>query len=193
MSRANTETFCPANRQEWRRWLEENHCTKPAVGLICYKKSAGIPTINWSDAVDEALCFGWIDNTRVSIGEDRFIQYFGKRKPKSAWSRINKEKVTRLIKEGLMTPAGYESIETARKNGSWNLLDEVEDLVVPDDLLSAFENRPGAGAFFHGLSKSVRKAMLQWLVLARKPETRLKRISEITDYAATGRKPPQFR
>lgn len=178
------ETFCPASRKEWRTWLEENHETKQAVWLIYYKKKSNAASISYSDAVDEALCFGWIDSTRKSLGEDQFTQFFCKRKPQSGWSKVNKEKIARLTAAGLMTPAGFKCIELAKQNGSWSILDEVEELIVPADLDNALAMQPGAKDFFLSLSKSLRKQMLQWLVLAKRPETRQRRIKEIVEAAA---------
>src|SRR5215217_6747928 len=109
------ETFCPASKEEWRQWLEAHHRSSQAVWLVQYKKKAGKATITWSEAVDEALCFGWIDSIRKSVDSETFIQFFGPRKPNnSVWSAINKEKVERLITEGLMTPLGHASIERAK-------------------------------------------------------------------------------
>lgn len=185
-------TFCPASRQEWRLWLEENHSSTSSVWLVYYKKKSNIPSITYSDAVDEALCFGWIDSTRRSLDHETFTQFFCKRKPASVWSKINKAKVQRLIEAGLMTPAGYRSIETAKENGSWMILDDVEELLIPADLAEEFSTKAGALDFFLSLSKSVRKSILQWLVLAKRPETRQKRISEIAELAAQKLKPKPF-
>jgi uncharacterized protein YdeI (YjbR/CyaY-like superfamily) len=193
MPKNETEIFCPASRKAWRQWLQKNHSVKQSVWIIQYKKKTNVATINWSDAVDEAICFGWIDSIRKSIDDEKFIQFFCRRKPKSVWSKINKAKVERLMYEGLITQAGYASIETAKQNGSWVILDEVEELVIPNDLLKAFKTLPGSKIFFLSLSKSVRKAILQWLVLAKKQETRQKRINEIAELAAQQLKPKQFR
>ena len=187
------ETFSPTSRQDWRQWLEENHRSKPAVWLVQYKKNAKMPTISWSEAVDEALCFGWIDSVRKSLDEDKFIQFFSKRKARSTWSKVNKEKIQRFIAEGLMTEAGYKSIEIAKQNGSWTILDEVEELVIPEDLDKAFAIQTGSKDFFLCLSKSAQKAILQWLVLAKLAETRQKRINEIAELASQKLKPKQFR
>src|SRR5690606_22432980 len=113
---------------------------------------------------DEALCFGWIDSIKKKLDEDSTVQFFSKRKPTGTWSKINKGKVERLIADGLMTPAGLDCIETAKQNGSWTLLDSVEALQIPDDLAEAFRRHSGAASFFESLSKSVRKALLQWVV-----------------------------
>lgn len=187
-----TDSVCPASREEWRLWLTENHRSKQSVWLVYYRKKSGRPSLSWSEAVDEALCFGWIDSTTKTLDHETFTQFFCQRKPNSVWSKVNKGKVQRLMDEGLIAPAGYESIEIAKQNGSWTILDEVEELIMPQDLEAALKSQPGAEDFFLGLSKSIRKAMLQWLVMARKPATRQKRISEIATLAAQKRKPKQF-
>ncbi|MBK8429459.1 MAG: YdeI/OmpD-associated family protein [Lewinellaceae bacterium] len=183
------EMFYLATPQEWRLWLQENHRAKQSVWLIHYNKKSGIPTISWSEAVDEALCFGWIDSTRKTLDHERYIQFFCKRKSKSVWSKINKAKVEQLIEAGRMSQAGYESIETAKQNGSWAILDEVEELKIPADLEAEFNAKPGSMDFFLSLSKSVRKSMLQWIILAKRPETRQNRIGEIAERAAQKLKP----
>lgn len=186
------DIFYATNRAEWRRWLEENHADKPSVWLVQYKKNSDMPSISWSDAVDEALCFGWIDSIKKKLDEHATIQFFGPRKPKSVWSKINKAKVQRLTDEGQMRPAGQKCIDTAKQNGSWNMMDDVEELVVPPDLERAFKTRKGAKDYFMGLSKSVRKGILAWVAMAKRPETRQKRIDEIATLAARQLKPKQF-
>ncbi|WP_207535644.1 YdeI/OmpD-associated family protein [Desertivirga arenae] len=186
------ETFCPADRQAWRRWLEENHRSKASVWIVQYRKHTNKPSISWSEAVDEALCFGWIDSIRKSIDQDSFIQFFCPRKPRSAWSKINKAKVETLIKSGLMTEAGYKAIETAKQNGSWSILDEVEELVIPEQLIQQFEIHQGSYEYFLGLSRSVKKMILQWIAMAKRPETREKRIKEVAELAGRNLKPKQF-
>jgi uncharacterized protein YdeI (YjbR/CyaY-like superfamily) len=192
MPKEEIETFCPASRNDWRKWLKKNHQSKQSVWLMCYKKKSNVPSISWSDAVDEALCFGWIDSVRKTIDDERFIQFYGKRKPRGTWSKINKEKVKQLIADGLMAEAGLKSIELAKQNGSWTILDEVEELVIPEDLIKEFKLHPGSKHYFSGLSKSARKAILQWLILAKQPETRQRRASEIAILASKGQKPKQF-
>ncbi len=195
MTKQETEpaTFYPESRQAWRQWLQKHHRSLQSVWLICYKMKSGIPTLTWSDAVDEALCFGWIDSTLKSLDAEKFMQFFSKRKPKSAWSKINKEKIQRLTDQGLMTPAGLECIETAKQNGSWSISDAVETLTIPKDLEKKFKTQPGSKKFFLSLSKSGRKAILHRLALAKRPETRQKRISEIARLASQQLKPKQFR
>jgi len=186
------ETFYPRSRQEWRNWLQENHAKKQSVWLIYYKKKSNVSTILYSDAVDEALCFGWIDSKSKPIDEHKFMQFFSKRKEKSVWSKVNKEKIERLAKEGLMTNAGYEIIEKAKQNGSWNILDEAEALNIPEDLEREFNKRPNAKLYFLSLSRSDKRNILQWLILAKRQETREKRITEIVELADKNQKPKQF-
>jgi uncharacterized protein YdeI (YjbR/CyaY-like superfamily) len=182
------ETFCPASRQQWRQWLKTNHIKKQSVNLILYKKESNKPTISWSEAVDEALCFGWVDSTRRPLDEEKFMQFFSKRKPAGTWSKINKEKITQLIEKGLMTQAGLDCIEKAKQNGSWAILDEVEELIIPKDLEKAFKLKPGSKKHFLGLSKSVRKFYLHQVMIAKRPETREKRINDIVCLAAEKKK-----
>ncbi|QRA44281.1 YdeI/OmpD-associated family protein [Chryseobacterium cucumeris] len=189
---AEKQTFNVNTRAEWRQWLEENHHTEQSVWLICNTRKSNLPNVSWSELVDEALCFGWIDSTRKTIDEGSFMQLFSRRKPKSTWSKINKEKVQKLIKSNLMMKAGFETIRIAKENGSWTILDSVEDLIIPEDLNEAFKIHEGSEAFFQSLSKSVKKMMLQWIVLAKRPETRKNRIDEIARQAAQNRKPKNF-
>ncbi|MPR36280.1 YdeI/OmpD-associated family protein [Salmonirosea aquatica] len=193
MPKEAIETFYPASPQEWRQWLLENHQSKQCIWLIFYKKKSGRPSITWSEAVDQAICFGWIDSTARPIDEEKFMQYFCKRKPNSVWSKVNKGKVLRLINDGLMMQAGMDSIETAKRNGSWSILDEVEELIIPHDLEKEFSAHPGAADFFDSLSKSTRKSILQWLVMAKRQETRQNRMKEIAESAAQKLKPGPFR
>ncbi len=158
-----------------------------------YKKQSGVPTVSWSEAVDEALCFGWIDSTKRSLDSERSIQYFTKRKAVSTWSKINKAKIEELVKNGRMTEAGLRIIEIAKQNGSWTILDEVEELIVPDDLEQALAAKTGATEFFLSLSKSMKKQLLYWIVSAKREETRNNRIVEIVENAEQGKKPKQFR
>ncbi len=193
MQKKEIETFYPTNRQEWRQWLLENHNKKQSIWLVHYNKKSNMPSVSWSDAVDEALCFGWIDSTRKSLESDKFIQFFTKRKPTSVWSKINKEKIERLKQEGLLMPDGYESIMIAQQNGTWNILDDVEKLEISEDLEKEFNTREGSKEYFLSLSKSVRKSMLQWIKLAKRPETRQKRIVELVEHANRKIRPKQFR
>ena len=187
------ETFCPKSRQEWREWLEDNHLEKQSIWLIYYKKKTNIPTVTYSDAVDEALCFGWIDSKAKSIDEKKSMQFFSKRKIKSVWSKVNKDKVARLSEAGLMAQAGLNSVEIAKQNGSWTILDEAEALIIPNDLELEFQKNPNSKDYFLGLSRSDKRNILQWLTMAKRSETRIKRIEEIVELAGEKLKPKQFR
>ncbi len=189
MENNEIEVFYPASVAAWRKWLVKNHLSKQAVWLVFYNKKSEIKSISWSEAVDVALCFGWIDSKKIKIDQNSSHQFFSKRKAKSTWSKINKNKVEKLIEQGLMTEAGYLSIEVARQNGSWTLLDEVEELIVPADMEAEFARKPNSKDFFLSLSKSVRKSMLQWIVLAKTEGTRQKRITEIVEQAEKRLKP----
>ncbi|WP_417611757.1 YdeI/OmpD-associated family protein [Owenweeksia hongkongensis] len=187
------QNFTPASQQEWHNWLKANYESEEAVWLIIYKKGSGIPSLTWSEAVDEALCFGWIDSVKKTIDKEKYKQYFCKRKPKSIWSKINKEKVEQLIAEKRMTPAGMRCIEIAKQNGSWTFLDSVDALIIPKDLEAELDNNPRAKDYFEGLSNSAKKLLLYWVISAKREETRSKRIIEIAENAALGTKPKAFR
>lgn len=181
MKKEEIEVFYPKNQTEWRRWLQENHSAKQSVWLVSFKKSSSKPSISWSNAVDEALCFGWIDSKRVSIDEEKSHQFFSKRKAKSTWSKINKEKIERLAEQGLMNQAGLEIIETAKLNGSWTILNEIDDLIIPEELVLALNTQPNLMDNFLSLSKSIRKLLLYKLMVAKRTETKQKRIAEIIE------------
>lgn len=176
----------------WRAWLAKNYHSDETIWVAVSKKDAAKPTLSQSEAVDEALCYGWIDGTARSLDENYFLQSFSRRKPKSVWSKINKEKVSRFIKEGRMAQPGLETIATAKDNGYWSILDDVEALVVPADLETALKKNSAANTYFTALSRSDKKQLLQWIVLAQRPETRQKRIQEVAAAAAENKKPARF-
>jgi uncharacterized protein YdeI (YjbR/CyaY-like superfamily) len=180
MEEDQLDTFYPKTREEWRNWLKEYHNQKASVWLIFDKKTANINRITWTDAVEEALCFGWIDSRSKPINRDQYMQFYSRRKATSTWSRINKDKVKLLQDTGLMAPAGLKSIETAKKNGTWGLLDGVEALLIPEDLEQALNENQILYSRFEALSKSMKKQILLSLVLAKRAETRKKRIDEIS-------------
>lgn len=189
----DTEDFCPNDQKDWRRWLDLNHKKKESVWLIFYKKKSPNYNLSWSDSVDEALCYGWIDSTKRKIDNEKYKQYFCKRKSKSNWSKINKDKIRRLTEQGLMQEEGYKSVEVAKENGSWTILDDVEALLIPKDLTNEFKNYKGSKEYFEGLSNSEKKILLYWIVSAKRKETRHKRILEITENGSKHLKPKQFR
>jgi uncharacterized protein YdeI (YjbR/CyaY-like superfamily) len=188
-----SEMFYPQSKEQWREWLQENHALKQSIWVIFYKKKTGRPILNWCEAVDEALCFGWIDSIGKPLDDERFMQFFCKRKPNSTWSKINKDKVSSLLEAGMMTAAGQYCIDVAKQNGSWTILDNVEALIIPVDLSIAFNQNPDTIFYFMDLSKSVKKAVLQWLVLAKRPETRSNRIAEVISFCIEKKVPKQFR
>ena len=185
--------FCPKDQQDWRNWLKENHVKEDSIWLVFKKKNSPNPNLNWSEAVDEALCFGWIDSTIRSLDDEKYIQYFCKRRPKSNWSKINKDKVNVLIEQGLMEEAGYKSIAIAKENGSWTYLDEVEALIVPEDLDAALKAYKGAEEYFDSLNNSTKKSLLYWVLSAKRTATRKKRILDIAESASQKTKPKPFR
>ncbi|MDW7690945.1 YdeI/OmpD-associated family protein [Flammeovirgaceae bacterium SG7u.111] len=193
MPKKEIETYCPKSRTDWRKWLEKNHQSAQSVWLVYFKSSTKVASLSWSEAVDEALCFGWIDSTKKTIDEERYMQYFSRRKPNSMWSKINKEKVAKLIQNNLMAKAGFDSIEIAKQNGSWTILDEVEALVIPEDLKEELANHKGVMEYFESLSKSIKKMLLYWVISAKRAETRQKRILEVAESASKNLKPKHFR
>lgn len=175
------EVYCE-DRASWRAWLEENHEDQEGVWLVYWKVATKKPSIRWEDAVREALCFGWIDSTVKPIDDARHRQVFSPRKKKSVWSAVNKAYVEELEADGLMTRAGRAVIDTAKANGSWNLLDDVEALVIPQELEDALRTESDAlFEVFDGLVKSKKKQALYRLFLAKREPTRLKRIAEIVE------------
>ncbi len=192
MSAQEVKEIHPKDRKEWRKWLEEKHDKEKSVWLIYEKKQGGNRALSWAEAVEEALCFGWIDSKAVTIDEQFYMQFFTRRKPGSVWSKINKDKVEVLMAQGLMAPAGLKSIEVAKENGSWSALDAIEELTVDEDLAKAFTANPGSAEFFESLSKSVKKMMLYWVSSAKRTETKEKRVLEIAQLAAKGEVPKQF-
>lgn len=189
----DAEEISLKNKKQWREWLELNHLKKDAVWLIFYKKDSPNFNFSWSESVDEALCFGWIDSTKKTVDNERFKQYFSKRKPRSNWSKVNKDKVKSLIEQGLMKEAGYKSIEIAKENGSWTILDSIENLEIPKELEKELKRQKSAIEYFENLPKSVKKSLLYWIVSAKRDETRAKRIAEIVENASKQMKPKQFR
>ena len=183
----------PFDRAGWREWLIANHGSSNGVYLLSWRRGAGKASVPYDDAVEEALCVGWIDSTGRPLDEKRAIQWFSPRRARSGWARSNKERVARLEAAGLMLPAGLAAIEEAKRNGMWALLDDVENHVVPDDLAAALAATPPARENWDAFSKSARRTMLEWVVQARRPETRAKRIAAIADGATRGERayPPR--
>ena len=173
----------------WRAWLEANHSSSGGAWLVTRRPRSGKPGLDYETAVEEALCFGWVDGTAGRVDDERSKLYFAPRKPRSGWAASNKARVERLIADGRMTPAGLAAIERAKANGSWAMLDSVEQLEVPSDLAEALAARPAAGDNFAAWPPSVRKQALASLVQARRPETRVERIRKIAEAASRNTRP----
>ncbi len=165
--------------KEWRKWLHQNHGDSEGIYLIFYKVDHEMESMRWEEAVRVALCYGWIDSTVKSLGDGKRRQYFCPRKPKSVWSKVNKDHIKELTELGLMHESGWTAINVAKKNGSWAALDDVENGVVPQDLQKAFKAHKVAFRNFQSFTKGQRKSYLYWLNQAKREETRQKRIAEI--------------
>lgn len=178
-----------SSRQEWRQWLRENHSTCIGIWLIYYKVKSGKPSVKYSEAVKEALCFGWIDSKVKSLDALTYMQIFTPRKPKSVWSKLNKQYIEELTEQGLMTEAGLIKIEAAKLDGSWTSLDAIEALIIPDDLQLALQANEIAFQNFQAFSNTSKKNILLWVTSARRLETRLNRIEQTVNAAAQNKNP----
>lgn len=184
MPTENHSTLHAVSRAAWRQWLQENHENEQNIWLIIYRKQSGTPSVYYDEAVDEALCFGWIDSAIRKRDEVSYLQYFAKRNPKSNWSKVNKEKIARLTAEGLMMPAGEGMVALAKQSGTWTALDEVENLVVPTEMAELLDANPTAKSNFEAFPRSAKRGILEWINTAKQPETKSKRILETVRQAA---------
>jgi uncharacterized protein YdeI (YjbR/CyaY-like superfamily) len=171
---------------EWRRWLAENHGREQGVWLVQYKPRTGRPAIPYEEAICEALCFGWVDSTYRRLDDERGMLWWSPRRKGSVWARSNRERVARLEAEGRMTDAGRAAVEAARADGSWTILEPVEALTVPDDLAAAFAAQPGTLERWGAFAPSAKRPYLLWVVTAKRPETRARRVRETADRVALG-------
>jgi uncharacterized protein YdeI (YjbR/CyaY-like superfamily) len=187
----NRPHVTPASRREWRAWLQKHHASATSVWLMFPKKHTGLPAPTYNDAVEEALCFGWIDGLVNPVDDAYYKQLFTPRKPRSAWALSNKTRVARLLEQGLITPAGLTAIAIAKQNGSWEALDDVEALLVPPQLQKRLNANAAAKRGWQRFTDSQRKQFLYWLAGAKRDETRAKRITEIVEWAARGTTPAQ--
>lgn len=183
------ETVYAKDRQVWREWLEKNHHILPGIWLIYYKVRSGKPSVRYSEAVKEALCFGWIDSKVKSLNKDCYMQIFTPRKPKSVWSKLNKQYIEELIEQGLMTEVGLTKINAAKQDCSWTILDAIEALVIPPDLKQALEANETANRNFNTLNNSLKKNILFWIDSAKRPETRLNRIEKTVSSVVQNKNP----
>ena len=177
------------NRKEWRDWLRRNHSKNNGIWLVFYKKHTGKASLEYDDAVEEALCFGWIDSIIKKIDEERYVRKLTPRKPGSKWSELNKKRVKYLEKQGLMTKAGIARVNEARKSGLWNKPDIQQiPLKIPVELKTALDKNKKARKFFDRLAPSYKKQFIGWIAFAKRPETRDRRVEESIDLLERGEK-----
>ena len=176
------------DRATWRAWLEANHATASGAWLVTWRPRSGRIGLDYEAAIEEALCFGWVDSTAGRVDDDRGKLYFAPRKPRSGWAATNKVRAERLIAAGRMAPAGLAAIERAKTNRTWEVLDTVERLEVPDDLRAALEASPPAALNFAAFSPSARKGLLAWVAFAMRPETRAARVRQVAEAAARNKR-----
>jgi uncharacterized protein YdeI (YjbR/CyaY-like superfamily) len=174
----------PEDRAAWRAWLVANHATARGAWLVSWKAATGRPRVAYDDLVEEALCVGWVDSRAGTIDEERSRLLFTPRKAGSGWSRPNKERIARLETAGLLLPAGTAVVEAARADGSWSALDDVENLAEPPALAAALDADPRARAHWDAFPRSAKRAILEWISTAKRPETTAKRIAETARLAA---------
>ena len=179
----DSQIFYPHTRKQWRKWLEKNHAKEKNVRLVLLRKNATSQGIRYEEAVEEALCYGWIDSTVNKRDEESYLIHFAQRNPKSKWSNSNKIRVAKLIKEGLMKPPGQAMIDLAKKTGTWNLLDAVENLEMPEELQTKLNKNKTALKNFQAFSPSSKKMIFNWILDAKRPETRLRRIEKTVGLA----------
>mmetsp|Transcript_37672 Transcript_37672/g.97757 ORF Transcript_37672/g.97757 Transcript_37672/m.97757 type:complete len:251 (-) Transcript_37672:69-821(-) len=184
----------PADSAAWRAWLTRNHGRDKGVWLVTLKKGAPGRTaasLSYDGAVDDALCYGWIDSTAGKLDEARTLRWFAPRKRCSVWSRVNKNKVAKLFDTGLMTPPGIEKVEAAKADGSWTQFDAVDDLVVPNDLAAAFVAHPGSRDNWEAFPRSAKHGILAWIAAAKRADTRQRRVEESARQAADNQRATQ--
>lgn len=182
----NLERFFAHDRHELRAWLEKNHLVSQGMLLLTYRRTTGKPRPEIGEIVEELLCFGWIDSKLKKLDEERAMLLCTPRRPRSIWSRSNKERVERLTTAGLMQPRGLEVVALARRNGSWDSLNDVDEMIEPQDLRDALDAIPEARRHWEACSASYRRQILYWLHSAKRPETRRTRIGRVVSAAGKG-------
>lgn len=172
------------DRKAWRAWLKKNHTKEKSAWLVTPHKSKATTDLDYNSAVEEALCFGWVDSTANKYDASNTVQYYAPRRPGSKWSITNHERVERMIREGLMTPAGQALIDLAKRTGTWELLVGAQNNLVPEDLQRAFAKSKTALKHFTAFPPSSRRLILEWIATAKRPETRATRIARTVELAA---------
>lgn len=183
----------PLSRAEWRDWLKTNHTQTQGVWLVSFKKATGKPRFDYGDAVEEALCFGWVDSKPRKLDAERTLLWFAPRKPRTGWSRPNKIRIDQLMNAGLMAKAGLQKVALAKLDGSWSKLDAVEDLTIPQDLGQALAARQPAEQNFAEFPRSAKRGILEWILNAKTPQTRARRIEEAARLAIINERANQWR
>jgi uncharacterized protein YdeI (YjbR/CyaY-like superfamily) len=178
----------PESRGAWRRWLAEHHATVDGAWLARWTKASGREPVTYETIVEEALCFGWIDGLVHTLGDGRQAHLLTPRRKGSAWSRSNKDRVERLIAAGRMAEAGLSTIRAAQADGSWSMQDAAEALIEPDELKAALDANPAARHHWDAFPPSPQRALIWWVMSAKRPETRARRVAQIVDEAAQGRR-----
>ena len=173
----------------WRAWLDSNHRTSKGAWLVRPRPGSGLQLVGYEEAIQQALCFGWIDGPVRTFDEQRGGLWFAPRRPSSGWAATNKARVAQLEAEGLLTEAGIRAIELAKQNGSWTVLDNAEALREPDDLAAALDASPAARVAWDAFPPSTRKIGIASVDSARRPETRAARIAKVVADAAEGKRP----
>jgi uncharacterized protein YdeI (YjbR/CyaY-like superfamily) len=168
----------------WRKWLSKNHNKEKSAWLIIFRKSSGKKCVDYAEAVEEALCFGWIDSTANPRNEESSYRYFAVRKPNSKWSKVNRARVARLIEDKRMQPAGQAMIDLAKKSGTWTAMEDIEKGVIPPDLQKQLAKNKKGKENFNAFPPSSKKIILSWIKDAKTSETRMKRIKETVKLAA---------
>ena len=186
-----TQELYVTSRDQWRTWLERNHDAKKEVWLIYYKKHTGKPTIPYADAVEEALCFGWIDSTIQRIDDKKYARKFTPRKDKSKWSELNIKRARRMIRQGKMTKAELAKFKEAEKRNKSGPKAEPskKKLVIPLDLKEALSTNAKASDNFNNFAPSYKRLYVRWIRDAKRKETREKRIKQTVRWAAQNKKP----
>jgi uncharacterized protein YdeI (YjbR/CyaY-like superfamily) len=180
------------SRKALRQWLSKHHTQVQSIWLVTFKKPDA-RYLPYNDVVEECLCFGWVDSLPRKLDEQRSMLLLSPRKPKSAWSKLNRDRIEKLASLGLMMPAGLAMVARAKKDGLWSKLDAVEELTLPPDLVAAFKPHPQAFTYFEAFPKSAKRGILEWILQAKKPETREARISETVEKAKTNIRANQWR
>lgn len=184
--------FYAPDRKSWREWLERNAASSRGVWLVLFKKATGRPSVSYKDAVEEALAFGWIDSRGRRLDAERTKLMMSPRRPGSPWAMVNKQRVERMMERGLMAPAGLEKVAAAKKDGSWSVLDGIEELRFPADLEKALAVNRKARRFLEGSGRTYLRLALRWIVTAKRPETRARRVAQVVKLAGKGRKVDQL-